>query len=129
MAKKEKTKKLKYLAEDTVAKLEQKSPEELLKKARKLNKDLRSLKMQKKEDPTLQKCKRKLEQHYEKNKQNELAELEKISKTTKEIRARMKEGAEEILDEQKQRNTDFKEDMAPLKEELRVIEDLLESKL
>ena len=125
---KAKKRKLKYLNEDTVAKMEKKSTEELLKDARQLGKNLVSLKRQKKDDPKLNEYKKKLEAHYEKNKQEELAELEQIKHKTKEIRESMKVGAEEILENQKERNNDFREDMAPIKEQLRIIDNIIDER-
>ena len=130
MAKQKKEKKAyKYLTEAEVKEIRQLSSEELLRSYLFQNKAVREIKKRKKEDSGLKTLKDEVKMHRETTVSDKVrAEMKELKDRKKELSMEIDQGIEDQLQEIKDINVDYREEMGPINEKLKLVQAVLDSR-
>jgi len=119
----------KYLTDTEVLDTQRLSNQELLKEYLVQNKAIRVVQQRKREDTELNSLKKEIKHHRDTSAdQKTQDEITQLKARLKEIKLEIDEGIKDLLDQMKQRNLDFKEDMSYAKEKLKLIQMLLDKR-
>ena len=119
----------KYLTEAQVVEIQGMTNQQLLRAYLVHNRLLRKYKKLQKEDPVIIELKEKIKEHRETTVSEQTRdEMKKLKDKLKEIRDEIDVGLEDILQELKDKNTDYKEDKGVALETLKLVQQLLDTR-
>ncbi len=124
-----KSRKTTYLTANELEELNKLSDQDVLKAFMRSNKALNAKKREKRQDAELKRVREEIKKHREENiSEEKKKKLEQLKSAIKEIKDEVDEEISELFDTLKALNQDYREDMGPIKEKIKMLERIIEQR-